>query len=259
MGEECAAGQRPGWHEFVRDYAPLARALVNHYFPLLAPEIDSHIQGLFQRAQKDGNAWFRDLKFHNEREFMIAFRDLVFGYGRANSRIPAPELSLDQMREIMRSLNVVEREILWLFVKGYTAAQIAPIMMNAAATANAVRAVADEKLAQVLPGATAQAFNVSARVLTEAAEKTKTDACLPLRTFNNLVNGQLSWRERELAEEHIRDCFYCIDRFTSFQEMTRLRKDTAPLPEAEIESLLTALQFPPAGKKGFLERMFAKA
>jgi len=259
MVEECADGQRTGWHEFVRDYAPISRLLLSHYFPSLSPEIGSHIQGVFESAQKDGNAWFRSFKFQNEREFMMEFRQLVFAYGRANSRIPAPEISLDQMREIMRKLNVVEQEILWLFVKGYTAPQIAPIMMNAEATANAVKEMAQQKLGQVLPGATAQAFNVSARVLIEAAEKTRTEHCLPLKTFNNLINGQVSWRERELAEEHIRDCFYCIDRFTSFQEMIRLRKDTPPLSEQEIESLLQALHFAPVKKKGFLGRIFAKA
>ena len=64
---------------------------------------------------------------------------------------------------------------------------------------------------------------------------------LRLRTFNNLINGQVSWRERELAEMHVRDCFYCLDRFTAYQEMIRIRKDIQPLPEPEVNATLSRL------------------
>src|SRR5579884_2721399 len=99
MSEECAAGQRTGWYEFVRDYEPLTRFLLTHYFPCLVPEIDAHIRGVFERARSENNAWFSSFKFQNEREFMMSFRDLVFAYGRANARLPVPEISLEQMRE----------------------------------------------------------------------------------------------------------------------------------------------------------------
>jgi hypothetical protein len=81
---------------------------------------------------------------------------------------------------------------------------------------------------------------------------------LPLKTFNNIVNGQVSWRERDVAEQHIRDCFYCIDRFTGFQEMIRLRKDAKPMPEEQVEAILAKMGFEKAKKQGFFAKMFAK-
>ena len=156
----------------------------------------------------------------------------------------------------MKDLSVVERELLWLVIKGYTAEQIAAMMMNAAATAQAVKNSVDQKLALILPGANADSLHLSARVLIEDAERTKSDNCLSLKTFNNLINGQLSWRERELAEEHIRECLNCIDRFTGFNEMIRLRKDAQPLPEAEIEPIVEALRLPKS--KGFLAKLLAR-
>jgi hypothetical protein len=258
MSEDCAAGERLGWSEFVRDYAPIARQLLQHYFPVLQPEIDQHMLGFFERAHANGNAWFKDLKFQNEREFMMSFRELLFAYGRTTARVPVPELSLDQFKEIVKDQNVVEREVLWLYVKGYDAPQIAPMMMNAEATAKAVKTVADQRLKDLFPAMTTDAFNVSARALMEAAEKTKSDDCLPLKTFNNIVNGQVSWRERDVAEQHIRDCFYCIDRFTGFQEMIRLRKDAKPLPEDRVEAMMARMGFEKAKKQGFLAKMFGR-
>ena len=151
MAEDCARGQRLGWQEFVRDYAPIARTVLGHFFPMLAPELDTHVAAVFQRARANDNAWFHQLKFHNEREFLMAFRELVFAYGREEARVPAPELSLEQVRSIMKDLAVVEREVLWLFIKGYDAPRIGPMMMNTEATAQATKDIADQRLAQVLP------------------------------------------------------------------------------------------------------------
>jgi hypothetical protein len=258
MAQDCAAGERLGWSEFVRDYGPITRTLLEHYFPVLKPDIDHHVLGVFERAHANDDAWFKSTKFQNEREFMMAFRDMLFAYGRTAARVPVPELSLEQFKEIVKDLNVVEREVLWLVVKGYTAEQIAPMMMNAEATANAIKAVADQRLKELFPTMTADAFNVSARSLIEAAEKTKSEECLPLKTFNNIVNGQISWRERDVAEEHIRDCFYCIDRFTGFQEMVRLRKDATPLPEDQVAARMEQLGFRKAKKSGLFAKLFAK-
>ncbi len=258
MAEECARGERRGWGEFVCDYAAISRLLLSQYFPVITPEMDIHVASVFERARAADNGWFATLKFSNEREFLMAFRELVFAYGREAARVPAPEMSLEQLREVMKDLNVVEREILWLYVKGFTADRIAPIMANLAATAEAVKRIADERLQQVLPGASADAFNVSARVLIEAAEKTQGDKCLPLKTINNMINGQVTWRERELAEEHIKDCFYCIDRLTSFNEMIRFRKEARPPPQQEIDAILAQLNLPKAKGKGVLGRLFAR-
>lgn len=259
MAEGCAAGERTGWFDFAKDYGPVSRTLLTHYFPPLVPEIDTHIAGPFARAYANNSQWFRELKFQNEREFAMAFRDLLFAYGRSVARLPKPEISLDQFREIVKDLTVVERQLLWLFVKGYTAQQIAPIMMNAEATSNAVKQIADKRLTEVLPDATNTAFSVSARALIEAAEAAKTDQCLSLRTYNNLVNGQITWRERELAELHMRDCFYCLDRFTGYQEMIRINKDRKPLSETETEKVMGALGIQPPAKKGFFSKFLAKS
>lgn len=258
MAQDCAVNERLGWQEFVRDYTELTGRLLDHYFPVLHPELDQQVIGAFQRAHAGDNAWFKEINFQNEREFLMAFRGLVFAYARTVARVPTPELSLEQFKEIVKDLSVVEREIMWLFMKGYTAAQISPMMMNAEATSNAVKSLADQRLKDLFPAMTADAFNISARTLIEAAEKTNTPECLPLKTFNNIVNGQVSWRERDLAEQHIRDCFYCIDRFTSFQEMIRMKKEAKPAAEMTVDTTLATLGFGAAKKKGLFAKILGK-
>jgi hypothetical protein len=257
MAEDCAQGKPLGWQEFVRDYQPITRGLLLNYFPALAPDAGSHVTAVFRRAQE--SAWFRGLAFSNEREFLMAFRDLVFAYGRAAARVPAPAISLQDYSKLTLDLSLVEREMLWLRVKGYGAAQIGAMLMNAAATAEAVESIARQRLPQVVPGADVDIFRASVVALLEAAAGTRSDQCLPWKTFNNLVNGQTSWRERELAEAHIKDCPNCIDRFTSFAEMIRLRRDAHPASEAEIRPVLTVLGIPHSGSRSLLDRLFSRA
>jgi hypothetical protein len=256
---ECARGEARGWHDLVQSYGAIGQFLLEHYFPALQPEIDSHLGGVFLRARAQENAWFRSSAFANEREFAMSFRELVFAYGREEARIPMPQLTLEQVRQLMTDLSILEREMLWLFIKGYDVARISVMLMNAEATAAAVKKLADDRLAQILPGTAPDAFNISARVLIEAAEKSRTQECLPLKTFNNMVNGQISWRERELAEEHIKNCFYCLDRFTSFVEMIRTLNECAPLPEQRVQAILSALNLPAPAAKGLLGRLFSRA
>lgn len=256
MAEDCARGEARGWQEFVRDYRDLARRLLLNYFPSLELEIGPQVTALFRRA-KD-SAWFGGLRFSNEREFLMAFRELVFAHGREVARLPAPAVAVEKYVEATKDLSLMEREMLWLWLKGYDAPLIAAMVANAAATAQAVAGIADQKLAQVLPGAGPDVLRAAVIHLLEAAAKTKSDQCLPWKTFNNLVNGQTTWRERELAEAHIKDCLNCVDRFTSFQEMIRLRKEAKAAPEAEVNSVLAELGFAPAASSGLMKRLFSR-
>jgi len=271
MAQDCARGERLGWQEFVRDYAGIARALLTHYFSTLEPEMDEHVIAVFRRAAAHSGSWFAGLKFSNEREFMMAFHDLVLAYGREQERVPGPPITLDQVRTLVKDLTLLERELLWLIIKGYDGARVAAIMMNAAATVEAVQRIADERLGShhannrqagdpaliaLAPGAAPGHPVISIAVLMSLAEQAKTDKCASLKTFNNLVNGQISWRERELAEEHMNDCFYCINRFTTFQEMVRFRKDVPPLSEPRVEAILAQIPIVARKPSGALSRLF---
>ena len=248
-------GEARGWEEFARGHGWIAAQLLARYFPTLTPEADQHLAALFQRTRAGDAAWFRSLTFSNEREFAMAFRQLVFTYGREAARLPLPAAPLEQFQAAVAKLPLMEREILWLQIEGYDAGEIAAILASAAATAVAATRAVGEKLGSVLPAAP-DARALAARSLMEAAEKARTESCLPLKTFNNLVNGQLTWRERELAEEHILSCLYCLDRFTAFQEMIRYLRDLQPLPDHQVNALQASLDLRQP-RKGLFSRIFS--
>lgn len=258
MAEDCARGERLGWAEFVRDYSGFARSFLTHYFPVLIPEIEDHVVSVFRRARANDNQFFQGLTFTNEREFAVSFRNHVFAYGRETARLPVPQISLDQVREVMKDLPVVEQQMLWLFIRGFDAAAIGRILMNADATARDVKAKADERVRKIVPAASPDALVISARALMEAAEQTKGDACLPLKTFNNIINGQITWRERDVAEKHVASCFYCLDRFTTFQEVVRMIKDQQHASEDYVDSAVAKLDLPAKKKSGLLAKILGK-
>ncbi len=254
MAEECARGASPAWRDFVIAYAPIARGLLRHYFPTLEPELDAHIVQVFRRARENHCSWFQGLQFANEREFLMAFRELVFAYARSAARVPAPRVSMDQTRELLRGLTVVQRELVWMFVKNYETPDAAAILMNAESTARELKSSVQDGLAQLVPGgASAEVV----RTLLEAAETSAMPECLPLKTFNNLINGQISWQERDRAERHIGECLHCVDRYTSFQEMIWYARYAQPLPEPEVEQFLSSLGIT-ARPTGFVARLFGK-
>lgn len=258
IAEDCVRGERLGWEEFVRDYSGITRGMLLHYFPVLAPEIEDHVAAVFQRARANDSAFFRGLKFANEREFAFAFRDHLFAYGREVVRRPDPQISLEQVRGVMKDLPVVEQQMLWLFMRGFQEERISPILMHADATARSVKQKAEERVHAIVPDAAPDALVISARALMEAAEQGKTDSCLPLKTYNNIVNGQVSWRERDVAEEHVESCFHCLDRFTTFQEIVKLLKDQQAASEAETERIVARLDLPAKRKAGLLARILGK-
>jgi hypothetical protein len=255
MAEDCKRGEPRGWEQFVRGHGWIAAQLLARYFPTLAPEAEQHLAAVFQRAHAGDAAWFRGLTFTNEREFAMAFRELVFACGREAARLPLPDAPLEELQAAVTKSALMERAILWLQIKGYDAPQIAAILDAAAATAAAAASAVSDPLSAVLPSAP-DARALAARSLIEAAEKARSEDCLPLKTFNNLVSGQLTWRERELAEEHIRPCLYCLDRFTAFQEMIRYLRDVRPLPDSQVGTLLAALGLS-LPKRGILGRIFS--
>lgn len=253
--EDCSRGAYEGWVELVRDYAGVARTLLSHYFPTLQPEIEGAVKQVFATARTNDNAWFRTLHYANEREFAMAFRDLVFACGRSYARLPAPGISTDQVFALLEKHPVVHQELFWAFLKGWDVQQASAMLMNASATAEESSKLADAELSQLAPPS--ERANIALMSM-EAAEARRTPDCLAWKTFNNIINGQISWNDREAAERHIGGCVHCLNAFTAFQEMIWLKNTSAVIDEKQAEALAMTLGFQ-RPSKGLLSRIFQKA
>jgi hypothetical protein len=255
--QDCSIGARQGWFEFIRDYAPITRTLLQKYFPALSPELDNHVVAVFARAHADQNAWFPTLRFTNEREFAMPFRDLVLAYGRSVERF-SPALTTEDLARALDGLSLIQRQCFWGFLKGWNVEEISAMLMNASATAQETKATADERLSLMAGPPGSADRPAAARAAIEVAQSTSSADCLSWKTCNNLVNGQISWLDRQRAEQHIADCLHCLNNFTAFQEMIWLRKTTLPAASSDAERILSALNLQ-SESKGLLSRLFSRA
>lgn len=256
--EDCSQGRYLGWYEFLRDYAPLAEALLSHYFPALASDLDASVLDVFSRARAEGNVWFRSLNFANEGEFAMAFRDLVFTSGRTAAQMPAPGVSAEEILVLLDGLTLVQREFFWTFLKGWGVQQASAMLMDASATARQTDNITSERLSRLSPTVLAERSAIAIMAI-EAAQSHKGAECLRWKTVNNLLNGQLSWSDREIAERHMSGCVGCVDAFTAFQEMIWLRRQAVPLPAEEVEALANKLNIRPPAAKGLLAKFLSRA
>ncbi|HYG98947.1 MAG TPA: hypothetical protein VD837_07435 [Terriglobales bacterium] len=256
MAEDCAHGVRQGWFEFVRDYGTVAERLVAHYFPTLASETGMRRRTVFARANADDNAWFRSLAFANEREFAMAFRELVLAYGRSSVRLPVLQFSADDLARAPDGLALIQRQLFWVFLKGWSVDEASAMITNAAATAKEARILADDRIHALADGDSSMAHCATTLRAMELAESARTPDCLSWKTMDNIINGQISWRDRDNAERHASGCIHCLNSFTAFQEMIWLRKEAQPLPETEIEQVVQGLRL--QERKGLFSRLLAK-
>jgi hypothetical protein len=256
--QDCSQGKYRGWSEFVRDYAPVARHLLSHYFPALAGDIDGAVANVFGRARGDGNSWFRSLHFANEREFAMSFRELVFVSARSDGRLPPPKVSAEQVFALLEGLTTIQQQLFWMFLKGWDVQQTSAMLMNASGTAAEVSSMTDLRLESLHPDGSEGRMSIALMAL-EAAQTRKGPDCPDWKTFNNIINGQISWSDREAAERHFTHCVHCLDAFTAFQEMIWLRKKADPLSERDTGLLLSRLKFEKTSDKGLLRRIFSRA
>jgi hypothetical protein len=248
---------KQGWVEFVRDYAPIARTLLSHYFPALMPDLDLAVSDVFARAHVNGNAWFQSLRFTNEREFAMTFRNLVFESGRSQARLPGPDIPADSIFALLNGLSLVQRQFFLLFLSGWQVYEASRILMNASATAEETKKAADDRLAS-LPGGQVERAAITLLAI-EAAQTRGGADCLTWKTFNNLVNGQISWNSRDAAEQHMTNCVHCLEAFTAFQEMIWLRKETTTFSDQEIQGLIEKLHIRGGVSKGLFSRILSRA
>src|SRR5258707_15636695 len=57
--------------------------------------------------------------------------------------------------------------------------------------------------------------------------------CLPVKAFLDILDGRTTWRNRELMEQHVTGCWYCVDHYSRMVEVVDLGRACKPLSDAE--------------------------
>ena len=259
MHQACRADEPAAWLHFLKNYAPLARQLLRHYFP------EQEQRGLlalaFREARADEAQVWRSFAGAGEKEFVLHFRYFLLAQGRAvRGGSPETPLTPENFWAVLQEFPSLQREMLTLIFHHYAPEELSAFLKFEPETIVAVVAQAREKLAAKLgPAAGPDLERRDHDALFAAVEKQRGDQCVADKTYVRFVDGQLTWREREEVERHLESCFYCLNRFAEFHEATHFFHVLPPADGAVVAELAAALglpvQAPPKKKLPWWQRL----
>lgn len=240
MQEACRADEPAAWLHFIRSYAPLAKQLLRHYFP--EQEQRALLAAVFRAARDQGRAW-QGFAGAGEKEFVLHFRNFVLAQGRA-ARGGSPETPVtpEAFWKVLQEFPPLQRELLALAFHRYAPEELSALLKFETESAAAVVAQAREKLGA--ERGTALAPGLDHDALFVALEKQRTELCVPDRVYARLVDGQVTWREREEIDRHLENCLYCLNRFAEFREAAHFFHQLAAAEEAVVGELAAAMGLP---------------
>lgn len=263
MIEGCARRKARAWRELVKGYLPLARHFLARYAPALARDAETVIPRLFSRALASDAAFFRSFSGRTEREFMVHFRAFLIACARAMAAAPspgAPVATLEVLESALNDFTVLQRQIVWLYALGYDPAELGPILKVKAETVAQAVADAQERLRASMELWSTDSLRASAPALVEALSARETPDCYPYLTYHRIMDGQITWKDRDAALAHLTRCFRCVDRFCVFQEAVYYYRKLPAATPAEVEAVIKALGFPLVGetKPSLVARLFGR-
>lgn len=243
----CLAGEDDGWRGLLQQYVPLVLHLGKHYFGEVAADAEAFAGDLFARAQEQDAAALKQFAGATEEEFLMYLRALAMAHGRALEekagppRDARPHCTVGLLSRAIEPLLYLQRQFVFLGLKGYRAAEIGEIMKVQPDLIAAALEKARGALAPHVAAGHAEVYLTRQDTLLREIEQTRTGDCPPTRTFVRIYDGQITWRDKEAAERHIHACHYCLDSFASFYEMKHYFH-VLPSPEdAQIQRLASRL------------------
>lgn len=259
MIQDCLRRDAQAWREFVTRYLPLARHFLLHYFPGAAGDADRMLAQIFGGTLDSEGHFFRSFNGRAERELMVHFRQFVIERAHALAPPPAsaPPVSQEVLEAAFKDFSALQRQVVWLYTMGYPPEKLAPILNMKAETAAEITKAAQEKLRGAMDSWSEDSLRSSLRALVESVSVQESKDCYPYLTFHRIVDGQVTWQDRDQALAHLTRCFRCVDRFCVFQEVVYFSRKLPEATPAEIEAVLSSLNLPaPAKKKSLLGKLF---
>lgn len=237
MIQDCRAGKPEGWTYFLQHYVPMIRGFVAHYFPERAAD-PALMERLLTALCQAGSSLFQSLDPSPERAFVTQLRQHVIGAVEKDQAATTPEFTIDveTLREALEPLTVTEKLVVWFETMRYADDQIGRMLRMSPQTVGKIR----ERGAELIRGKvdtwrrTLLADNGLPLGTLAAALSTKD--CPPPKAFLDVIEGRTTWRGREEIEQHVKNCWYCLDHYCRLLEVVEMSRATQPLSEAETGS-----------------------
>jgi hypothetical protein len=257
MVNDCRADRSEGWRYFVSRYAPVCRAVLEHYCSLAVRD-DDVLAAALKKLRRPELPLYRKDGSGTEREFIAELRaEVLAAAGRGDGQSPPVEVDLETLSASLEGFTALERQVIWLETMQYDAPATAPLLNMEAGTVEKVRERASEALrAQMDRWQRGLIRNNAARLAPQAAAA-HSDQCVPAKTYLDILDGRITWSRKQDAEAHLVQCWHCVDHFCRIREADSILNTVKPLSSGECEPFLKLLDIPVA-KPPVWKRLFAR-
>jgi hypothetical protein len=255
MVRDCRADLPQGWTHFVSYYVPVIRRILAQYAPDQARD-PKLLDSVLLAIRRPESSMFNSIEPAPERWFVAELRQKVVAELKPSAA--EIEIGLDSVSAALQPLTMTERQAVWFETMHYAPGETGPMLRISAQTVEKVR----ERAAELIRGSvdawrrTLLAENGSG--LGKEALAARGKDCLPAKAFLDVIEGRSVWREREMMDQHLRNCWHCVDHFCRLVEVNEWLRGNQPLSPAEAEPFFQLLGVAAAKPSGW-KRLFGKA
>jgi hypothetical protein len=262
--EQCELGDADAWRAFLNFYGPLWLGLLDVYLPGDAERHSRVLEKLLGVLSANNFEGFRATSRQSEREFLADVRALLLdtaeGFLAAAEPAHAGDgraIDGDKLAKLLEGLPLMHQEMLFFKLAGYTDGAIELMLRVSPSVA--------EKAFERLP---APAMEVQQQgknrcpwpgewlaVLREA-RAAKKENCTERHQLLRIQDGQVSWYDKEPAENHAASCLHCLESWTAVREVTYWRRAAPPVSTRQVEEFLRVVPLAVAPKRSLLSRVF---
>jgi hypothetical protein len=242
---DCQANKPEGWHYLAQRMAPVLRYMAKHY-----GGDDSTVDRLLA-----GEGRLEGYQPAPERAILLRLRDrLVALCGWQGGT--AGGLDLPAMDAALQPLTVIERQLIWYETMRYRTQDAALFLHVSEQTAAKAQARAHELLRAALDDWQATILSDNGGALIAAARATAPAEPVSTKTYLDLIDGRLTWRDRSEVDFKLAASWYEVDHLCRVREVDEAVRQSQQLTDEETYEYLSRLGLPARKpKKSWLGRL----
>ncbi len=247
MIQDCRQSRPEGWSYFITHYVPVIRGLLAHYFPERAAD-PALLERVLLKLRAPDAGLFHSLDPAPERAFVAELRQRVLAAveaDRASATAPVA-VELETLGAALEPLTMTEKLVAWFETMRYGDADAGRMLRMSAQTAEKIRVRAAELIRGAVDSWRSTILADNGVLLGQAAAALSTKDCPVPKAFFDVIDGRTTWRGREEMEQHVKNCWYCLDHYCRLLEVVDLLRAVKPLPASEAEDYKKLLGLPPA-------------
>jgi hypothetical protein len=244
----CEDGNAESWRIFLSDYTPIILQLAVIYVPDSTRLGEQVWHEVLQTLTGDGFSRLRALEHRAEREFLLDLRGLFLEAAApkqdgADDLASAPRPTLRAVVELLKGLPLLHQQVLFAKLAGYSDGGIERIYnVTPAVAAQSLERLQTDYAALLRRDQDVCPWPAAWIGVLRDARAAKTDSCSRVREQVRMLDGQSSWYEKELLEQHMVSCIHCLESWAALREIVYWRREAKPRSRDEINHLLSGLR-----------------